>query len=154
MKENTGLRKPKCHAVSCSSQRQHGARARARSVDLRGANAGSVSVATIMKWQPNGDERMPLRFCYGLPVHDTSLRRENDNTRGQALSGKLKPYFGGWSDGIRFVLCRNREFNESGSPQPPPSWESRERGNLRRYLHQQLSDNCVGDGNFVDMAPL
>src|SRR6266536_3342095 len=35
-----------------------------------------------------------------------------------------------------------------------PVWNLEERENLRRYLHEQPRDDCVGNRNFVNVAPL
>src|SRR5207249_2441914 len=35
-----------------------------------------------------------------------------------------------------------------------PVWNLKERENLRRYLHQQPCDDCVGDRDLINIAPL
>src|SRR5207249_55284 len=50
----------------------------------------------------------------------------------------------------------NRKTNHNQHYHQPdcPVWNLEERKNLRRYLHQQPCDDCVGDSDFVNIAPL
>src|SRR6266550_4691577 len=51
-------------------------------------------------------------------------------------------------------LCRPLHGRIRSSQPHHPGWNFQEREDLRGNLNQEPADNGVGDGNFVDVAPL
>ncbi len=95
-------------------------------------------IVLASKDAPLGCRQVPakrgLRFLRERPSLASKMYLFDFVDAGSGTQRQAQTLLRGWSDGIGFVLSRNREFNESGSPQPPPSWEFRERGNLASDL--------------------